>query len=200
MAIDPKPWYAHEYPDRPLVEGAFLYCCLLCAVSLERSAQKDAFRPILFHTGWGTWSWSASLVASQREDTNLHEMLGFTPTPAGNWVKAVRVGHRPGRARKNWPRDHRPFPLERWPVCAHCGPLSDATFAELTPLGGPRGRRPSPKQLAADEGSRVARHELVIKVEAAMEQHKTVAANQQRDERRPLRALADATDEFDDEW
>jgi hypothetical protein len=44
MKSPPEPWYAHEFPDRPLVEGAWLYwpICIHCGpvshVSFARPA------------------------------------------------------------------------------------------------------------------------------------------------------------------
>lgn len=197
---DPKPWYAHEYPDRPLVDGAHLCCCLLCAVSLERAGHEDARRLILFRTGWGTLTWNAQSVAWHRADVHLHDVLTFFHGPAGNWIIDVIVGPRRGRASKGWESEQPyPRPLESWPVCTHCGPLSYATFADLAAVGRRRPRR-SQKQVAADAASRAARAELVARVEAVMEEQRFVAAREVRAQWRPLRAVADRDDDCGDEW
>ena len=191
MTTDSKPWYAHEYPDRPLVEGAALCCCLLCAVSLERAGQEDAKRPIVFETGWGRWTWGAQLVAEHRAESHLHDVLMFTSLPPGNWIKEVRVGHRRGRASRGWaPEGPYPRPLESWPVCTHCGPVSEATFADITELGARRRRR-SAKQVAADEASRAAREQLLERVHAAMDHLRFTAIQAYRDQWRPVRALSE---------
>ena len=198
MATDPHPWYAHEFPDRPLVEGAMLCCCLLCAVSLERAGQEDARRPVVFHTAWGRWWWGAQLVASHRAEVHLHDALMFTSVPPGNWVQAVTVGPRRGRAARGWePDGPYPRPLESWPVCSHCGPLSDATFAQLSELGAKRRRR-SAKQAAADEASRAARAALVARVEAIADAQRFTATRAMRAQWRILQAVPDPPD--DDDW
>jgi hypothetical protein len=179
---DLHPWYAHEHPNRPLVQGTFLCCCLLCAVSLERAGQEDAKRPIVFHTGWGTRSMPASWAAMHREDQCLHDMVEYVFCGAGpgNWVKAVTVGPRRGRAARGCePEGPYPRPLEQWPVCSHCGPLSSATFAQLVDFGAKPKRRTA-KAVAAEEASRSARTSLTERVEA-------VVAEQRRDAMRAWR-------------
>jgi hypothetical protein len=198
MTTELRPWFAHEYPDRPLVEGAVLCCCLLCAVSLERAGQEDARRPIVFHTAWGTRAWGAQGVAWHRADVHLHDMPSITGPQPGNWIKAVTVGPRRGRAAKGFePEGPYPRPLESWPVCSHCGPLSDASFANLTELGAPRRRR-SAKRVAADNASRLARAALVEQVEAIAEQQRFTAERAVRAQWRILQPVSAYDDE--DRW
>jgi hypothetical protein len=176
---DIHPWYAHEFPDRPLAEGAFLCCCVPCAVSLERAGQDDAHRPIVFHTGWGTRTWYAGWTSMHRGDQGLHDMVEYLYLGAGpgNWVKAVTVGARHGRGKRGWePEGPYPRPLEEWPVCTHCGPLSTATFAQLVDFGA-KPRRRTAKFVAAEEASRVARAELVSRVQEVSAMQREVGMN-----------------------
>lgn len=202
---DLHPSYAHEHPDRPLVQGTFLCCCLLCAVSLERAGQEDAHRPIVFHTGWGTRAMEAEWAASHRAEQTLHDMVEYVYIGAGpgNWVKAITVGPRRGRAARGWERDAGnpyPRPLDRWPVCAHCGPLSTATFAQLVDVGAKPKRRTA-KALAAAETSRLARASLTERVEAVVARRRSVAMQEWRDHfRRPLVAVPDHLPDEADEW
>jgi hypothetical protein len=200
MPTELRPWFAHEYPDRPLVEGAVLCCCVLCAVSLERAGQEDARRPIVFHTAWGARAWGAQIVALHRGDTHLHDMLSILGPQPGNWVEHVTVGPRRGRGAKGWePEGDYPRPLESWPVCSHCGPLSDATFATLTELGAPRRRR-SARQRAADERSRLVRAALVERVEAINEQRRFTVERDWRAQWRILQPVPDDERGRDDWW
>ena len=189
------PWYAHEHPDRPIVQGVFLCCCLLCARSLERAEQEDTKRPIVFHTGWGRWSWQAGYVARHRADGSLHDMLGCISydDAHGNWLKAVTVGHRQGRGARGWEReadDPYPRPLDRWPVCRHCGPLSTATFATIVDFGA-KPRRRSAKARAADEASRLARAVLTERVEAVAAEQRDAGLHAYREQWRPMRSTGD---------
>ncbi|MDQ1374451.1 MAG: hypothetical protein QOJ09_1789 [Actinomycetota bacterium] len=205
MAADLHPWYAHEHPDRPLVQGTFLCCCLLCAVSLERAGEEDANRPIVFHTGWGTRTMSASWAASHRERQTLDQMTEyvFIGAGAGNWVKAITVGPRHGRGARGWerePDDPYPRPLERWPVCAHCGPLSTATFAQLVDFGAKPKRRTA-KAVAAEKASRLARAALVERVEAVVAQQRIDAIRVWREGFvRPLVDVPDCLPDDTDDW
>ena len=186
MTAAPQPWYAHEYPDRPLVEGAFLCCCLLCAVSLERAGQEDTKRPIVFHTGWGVRSWQAGYVASHRAEGGFHDLLDLFDWAPGNWVRAVTVGPRRGRGARGWePEGPYPLPLDRWPVCRHCGPLSSATFATITEFGA-KPRRRSAKARAADEASRLARAALTERVEAVSAEQREIERRARIEQWRPV--------------
>ena len=129
MKTPPEPWYAHEFPDRPLVEGAWLCCCLLCAVSLERCGVEDSHRPIVFHTDVTSFSCHAGYAAFHRTEEQLHEMLNYR-WELGRWITGVSVGPRRGRAK--YAPDHEmpyPRPLDDWPVCIHCGPVSQLSLA-----------------------------------------------------------------------
>lgn len=199
------PWYAHEHPDRPIIQGTFLCCCLLCAVSLERAGQEDAHRPIVFHTGWGTRAMQAGWAASHRAEQTLHEMVEYVYIGAGpgNWVKAITVGPRRGRAARGWERDPDnpyPRPLDRWPVCAHCGPLSTATFAQLVDFGA-KPKRPTAKALAAAETSRLARAALTERVEVVVAGRRRAALQEWREGfRRPLVIVPDRLPDEADGW
>jgi hypothetical protein len=201
---DLHPWYAHEHPDRPLAQGTFLCCCLLCAVSLERAGEEDANRPVVFHTGWGTRSMPARWAASHRTDQTLHEMVEYVYCGAGpgNWVKAVTVGPRRGRAARGWerePDDPYPRPLERWPVCAHCGPLSTATFAQLVDFGAKPKRRTA-KAVAAEEASRLARASLTERVEAVVAHQRYEALRAWHGQFRSLVVVPDRLPDEADDW
>jgi hypothetical protein len=196
------PAYAHEHPDRPLVQGTFLCCCLLCAVALERAGQEDAHRPVVFHTGWGIRTWQAESVAWHRAEETLHDMLAVRDMGSpGNWVKAVTVGPRRGRAARGCEPDGLyPRPLEDWPVCRHCGPLSTATFAQLVDFGA-KPRRRSAKARAADEFSQLARARLVQRVEAvAIEQREAAARAWRGLWRQPLVVVPDFLPDDAEQW
>lgn len=199
MTAAPQPWYAHEYPDRPLVEGAFLCCCLLCAVPLERAGQEDAKRPIVFHTGWGVRSWQASYVASHRADGSFHDLLDLFDWAPGNWVRAITIGPRKGRGARGWePEGPYPRPLDRWPVCRHCGPLSSATFATITEFGA-KPRRRSAKARAADDASTLARAALIERVEAVSAEQREIERQARRDQWRPV-VVPDHLPEEAEDW
>ena len=200
---DIQPWYAHEHPDRPLTQGAFLCCCLLCAVSLERCGQEDANRPIVFHTGWGTRSWNVQSVAWHRAEQALHDMAEYVYLGAGpgNWIKAVTVGPRRGRAARGYePEGPYPRPLQDWPVCSHCGPLSSATFATIVDFGA-KPRRRTAKRVAADEASRLARAALTERVEALVAEHRRASLRAWRSGfLPPLAVVPDHLPEESEDW
>lgn len=203
---DLHPWYAHEHPDRPITQGTFLCCCLLCAVSLERAGMEDAHRPIVFHTGWGTRAMDARWAASHRAEQTLHEMVEYVYIGAGpgNWVKAITVGPRRGRAARGWERepddDPYPRPLERWPVCAHCGPLSSATFANIVDFGA-RPKRRTAKAVAAEEASRLARASLTERVQAVVAHQREEAMGYWRGQfRRSLIVVPDRLPDESEDW
>jgi hypothetical protein len=200
---DLHPWYAHEHPDRPITQGTFLCCCLLCAVSLERAGQVDAHRPIVFHTGWGNRTWNAQSVAWHRAEQALHDMAEYVYLGAGtgNWIKAVTVGPRHGRgARGCEPEGPYPRPLEDWPVCAHCGPLSTATFATITEFGAKPKRRTA-KAVAAEEASRLARAALTERVEAVVAERRVQALREWYGQfLPPLVEVPDRLPDDADEW
>lgn len=134
MKNPPEPWYAHEFPDRPLVEGTWLCCCLLCAVSLERCGVEDSHRPILFHTDAGPFTCDAGYAAFHRTEEQLHDMVRYRWDHGATWITGVSVGPRRGRAK--YAPDHQvpyPRPLGDWPVCAHCGPVSQKSFTQSAP-------------------------------------------------------------------
>jgi hypothetical protein len=199
MTPAPQPWYAHEFPDRPLTQGAFLCCCLLCAVSLERAGMEDAHRPIVFHTGWGTRVWQAQSVSWHRAEEDFHDMLRIFDRNQGNWVRAITVGPRRGRAARGYePEGPYPRPLADWPVCRHCGPLSTATFATITEFGA-KPRRPSAKARAAAEASRLARASLEERVETVAAIHRQVDVELRRSEWQESRPLV-VPDHLPEEW
>ncbi|HZQ83584.1 MAG TPA: hypothetical protein VFA83_02040 [Acidimicrobiales bacterium] len=134
MRNPPEPWYAHEFPDRPLAEGAWLCCCLLCAASLERCGVEDPHRPIVFHTDTEPFVCDAGYAAYFRQEEQLHDMLRCRWELGASWITGMSVGHRRGRARYS-PNPEAPYPrpLDDWPVCSHCGPVSNLSFSDRPP-------------------------------------------------------------------
>ena len=191
MRNPPEPWYAHQFPDRPLAEGARLCCCLLCAVALERCGVEDAHRPIIFHTDTRPFQCHASYAAYHRREEQLHDMLRFRWELDATWITGVSVGYRHGRAAYDRnPEGPYPLPLDDWPVCVHCGPLSDATCGRPALLG-ERPRRLSQKARDAAEASRQARASLVADVQAMLERRHTRAEQHYVDQWRGLHLVHD---------
>ena len=157
MTKTQRPWYAHEYPGRPLTAGAHLCCCIPCAISLERDGHEDSRREVIIHTGLGPWPMQLGYLAWRREEGQFHDMFHYTSGARINWINDIEVGSRRGRPTKRDPNPELPFPrpLINWQICWHCGPLSTASFADITALGDKR--RPTQKELAEYERNRELR-------------------------------------------
>ncbi|MBV9253667.1 MAG: hypothetical protein JO054_05515 [Actinobacteria bacterium] len=154
MRNSPDPWYAHEFPDRPLVEGAWLCCCLLCAASLERCGVEDSHRHIVFHTDAEPFVCDAGYAAFHRTEEQLHDMLRYQWDVGATWITGVSVGARPGRAvYAPDPGVAYPRPHDEWPVCSHCGPVARESLARpglLAPATPPPERRNGLRLLSDD--------------------------------------------------
>ncbi len=152
-----RPWYAHEYPDRPLTAGAHLCCCIPCAVAIERCGHEDSRREVSVHTGLGVMRCQAGYLAHRRGDGQFHDMFHYTSGARINWINDIEVGSRRGRPSRREPDPELPFPrpLINWQICWHCGPLSNASFGDVTPAGNKR--RPTRKELADYEQTRETR-------------------------------------------
>ena len=200
MKNPPEPWYAHEFPDRPLVEGAWLCCCLLCAVSLERCGVDDSHRPIVFHTDLRPFVCDAGYAAFHRTEEQLHDMLRYRWYTGAQWVTGVSVGHRHGRAKYAPDREKPcPLPLDEWPICIHCGPVSHVSFGRPALLG-ERSRRVSQKARAAAVASRLARATLLADVDAMLERKRNAEPQPVADRWNGLHVVTDEEDDLEPVW